>query len=213
MALDEAADLLEAEHLVEGVVEGPQVGVDLLRQVAGEEAQALAGLHRRAHQQQAPHLIALQGVHGAGNGQVGLAGAGGADAKVDVVAQDGLQVGLLIGPPGADQGALEPHRQFRSGLVTIVEQCLDPGGLELKVDGLGGQHLRVRGDVEALQDLPAGAHRLALADETEEVAAVGDLDAQATLDLAQVAVELAGEVGEAAVVLWRETKVEGFGCR
>ena len=88
-----------------------------------------------------------------------------------------MPVGLLIGPPGADQGALEPHRQFRSGLVTIVEQCLDPGGLELKVDGLGGQDLRVGGGIEALQDLLAGAHRLALADEAEEMAAVGDFDA------------------------------------
>ena len=129
------------------------------------------------------------------------------------MAQDGLQVGLLIGPPGADQGALEPHRQFRPRLLGVVEQGLDPGGLELEMDGLGGQHLAIRGGVEALQDLLAGAHRLALADQAEEVTTVGDLDTQAALDLAQVAVELAGEVGEAAVVLRREAEVEGFGCR
>ena len=47
-ALHHAADLLGVDHLVEGVVEGAQVGVDLLRQGAGEEAELLAGLDGRA---------------------------------------------------------------------------------------------------------------------------------------------------------------------
>jgi hypothetical protein len=45
------------------------------------------------------------------------------------------------------------------------------------------------------------------------MATIGDFDAQAALDLAQVAVELSGEVGEAAVVLRGEAEVEGFRCR
>jgi hypothetical protein len=35
---------LGVDHLVEGVVEGAQVGVDLLREGAGEVAELLAGL-------------------------------------------------------------------------------------------------------------------------------------------------------------------------
>ena len=41
-------DLLARQHVVERVVERPQIGIDLLAQVARQEAQPLAGLDRRA---------------------------------------------------------------------------------------------------------------------------------------------------------------------
>jgi hypothetical protein len=46
----EAFDLLEIHHVVQGVKQGTQIGVDLGLQVAGQEAQALAGLDRGAGQ-------------------------------------------------------------------------------------------------------------------------------------------------------------------
>jgi hypothetical protein len=88
-ALDVLVDGLEAEHLVQRVVERAQVGVDLLRQVAGQEAELFAGLHRRAHQQYASHALLQQRLDGAGDGEVGLAGARRADAEVDVAVLDG----------------------------------------------------------------------------------------------------------------------------
>jgi hypothetical protein len=63
VALDELGDPLEAEHLVQRVVQRAQVGVDLLRQIAGQEAELLAGFHRRAHQQDAADLLLQQGFH------------------------------------------------------------------------------------------------------------------------------------------------------
>jgi hypothetical protein len=45
--------LLEAHQVVERVVERAQVRIDLLRQVAGQEAEALAGLDGRAGQHDA----------------------------------------------------------------------------------------------------------------------------------------------------------------
>ena len=212
MAFHEPGYLLEAQHLVKGIVKGAQVGVDLLGQVARQKAQALAGLHRRSHQQDPPHPVCLKGLHGAGDGEIGLARPGGTNAKVNVVAHHRIEIGLLIRPAGADQGALEPHGQFRALRVRVFEQGLDARGLQLQVNGLGGQDfLRGRG-IKTLQDLLTGPYRLALANEAEEVAAISDLDAQPALDLAQMGVELTGEVGETDVVLWGEPEVEGFGC-
>ena len=55
--------LLETHQVVERVVQRAQVGVDLLRQVAGQKAQALAGFHRRAREHDALHHAALQRIH------------------------------------------------------------------------------------------------------------------------------------------------------
>ena len=60
-------DLVEAHQVVERVVQRAQVGIDLLRQVAGQEAEPLAGLHRRAHQHDALHRVALERVDRAGH--------------------------------------------------------------------------------------------------------------------------------------------------
>jgi hypothetical protein len=49
-------DLLGRQHVVQRVVERPQVGIDLLAHVAGQEAQPLAGLDRRSRQHDALDL-------------------------------------------------------------------------------------------------------------------------------------------------------------
>jgi hypothetical protein len=80
--------LLEAHQVVERVVERAQVGIDFLRQVAGQEAEPLAGLDRRPGEHDAADLVALEGIDRAGHREVGLAGAGRADAEGDVVFLD-----------------------------------------------------------------------------------------------------------------------------
>ena len=84
--------LVEAEQVVQRVVERAQVRIDLLREVAGQEAQALAGLDRRAHQHDPLHRVAFERIDRAGDGEVGLAGAGRADAERDVVLLDVLEI-------------------------------------------------------------------------------------------------------------------------
>ena len=95
--LERAGDAVEAHELVERVVQGPQIRVDLLRQVAREKTQALPGFDRRAREHDALHLVALQCVHCAGHGQEGLARAGRAHTEGDVVLQDVVQVVDLVG--------------------------------------------------------------------------------------------------------------------
>jgi hypothetical protein len=105
IALEGLLHLLVTHQIVERVVQRAQIGVDLLRQVAGQKAQALAGFHGRAGQHDALHGAALQRVHGAGHGQIGLAGAGRADAEADVVLGDVFQIQRLVGRAGAQIGA------------------------------------------------------------------------------------------------------------
>jgi hypothetical protein len=52
-----AGDILGVEHVVQGVVERAEVGQDFLAQVAGQEAERLAGLDGRAGEDDALHLV------------------------------------------------------------------------------------------------------------------------------------------------------------
>ena len=78
-------DRVRVEHVVQRVVERAQVGVDLLVQRAGQEAEPLPRLDRGPGQDDPADLLGLQRLHGLGHGQVGLAGAGRADAEHDGV--------------------------------------------------------------------------------------------------------------------------------
>ena len=99
-----------SEQVVEGVVEGAQVGIDLGHEVAGQEAQPLAGLHRRPGEDDPVDLARLQGLDGQGHRQVRLAGPGRADAEGDDVGGDGVGVALLPGRVGPHRAAPWPPR-------------------------------------------------------------------------------------------------------
>ena len=87
-ALEQLRRLVEAHQVVERVVERPQVRVDLLREVAGQEAQPLARLHRGPHEHDPLDRVALERVDGARDREIRLAGARGPDAEGDVVRLD-----------------------------------------------------------------------------------------------------------------------------
>ncbi len=87
---------LVVEHLIEGIVQGTQVGVHFFLQRAGQKSQAFAGFHGRPGQNDARHLFAQQCGNGHGDGQVRLAGAGGSDAEYQIVALHGFQVPPLV---------------------------------------------------------------------------------------------------------------------
>ena len=90
-----ALDLVGRHHVVERVVERAEIGIDLLAHVAGQEAEPLAGLDRRARQDQAVDGAALEHRGGVGDGEIGLAGAGRADAEDQLGAIEGADVGVL----------------------------------------------------------------------------------------------------------------------
>ena len=96
VALEMGRDLLGVDHVVQRVEQRPQVRVDLRHEVAGQEAQALAGLDRRAGEDDPVDLVAAERRGGHRDGQERLAGAGRADAEGDRVAADRVDVALLV---------------------------------------------------------------------------------------------------------------------
>ena len=115
-------------HLVQGVQQRPQVGIDLGLQVAGQEAEALAGLDRRAHQHDLADRLPLQRGDGHGHGQVGLAGAGRPVAQHDVVLADGLDVARLAGGPRPNlpAGAEDVDRRLARRRLTALHARQHP---------------------------------------------------------------------------------------
>ena len=97
LRLEHLVDLHRVEQVVERVVERAQVGIDLLLQRAGQKAQTFAGFDRRANQDDAADLFGHQGGDRHGDGEIGLAGTGGAEAEGHVALLDGLDVLALVG--------------------------------------------------------------------------------------------------------------------
>ncbi len=91
-ALKEFGDFFETHQVVERVIQRTQIGIDFLRHVAGQKSQAFTSLDRRTHQHQTLDAVAFERIDRAGDGQIGLAGAGRADRKGDVVFLDLLEV-------------------------------------------------------------------------------------------------------------------------
>ncbi|MNN09021.1 hypothetical protein D3C81_1218910 [compost metagenome] len=204
--------MLEAEHLVQRVVQRAQVRVDLLRQVARQEAELFASFDRRAHQQDAAHLFAFQGIDGTGHGQVGLAGTGRANAEVDVVGQDFLDVALLIDAARANVALARAQRNADLVDGRVVD-VLDARLLQIQVDRFRRQVAALGLAVETAQQLLGSRGGLGFADQLELIAAVADLDGQALFDQAQVLVELAAQVGETVGLEGFEDETMGlYGC-
>ena len=96
-ALQRALDDARVHQVEQRVVDRPQIGIDLLAHVAGQEAEPLAGLHRRPRQDDAVDLLALEQLDGMGDREPGLAGAGGAGAEHQLMALERADIGVLRG--------------------------------------------------------------------------------------------------------------------
>ncbi len=108
-------ELVLIEHVLQGVVQRAQVGIDLGLQVSGQEAQFFPGLHRRTGQDDALDRLGLQRLNGHGHGHVGLARPRRADAEGDVTASDLLQVQLLPRRLGLEAARQAQPRQLGLG--------------------------------------------------------------------------------------------------
>ena len=113
--LQVALDLLRRQHVIERVVERPQIGIDLVAHVAGQKAEPLAGFDRRPRQYDAFDQPALETVGGLGDGDVGLAGAGGTDAEHQIELLERPHVGALRRRPRLDHAAA--GRDLRLAIV------------------------------------------------------------------------------------------------
>ena len=101
-ALEQLGRLLVAEDVVEGVVERPQVRVDLLDHVAGKEPQPLTGLDRGPGEHDPFDLLLQQGRGRHGHGEIRLPRPRRPDREDQVVPVDGLDVELLLRVAGRD---------------------------------------------------------------------------------------------------------------
>ena len=197
-ALEVLADPLGLEHVVQGVEQRAQVGIDLGHQVAGQEAQPLAGLHRRAGQDDPRDLAPVQRGGGQRHGQERLAGARRPDAEGDRVGADRVDVALLVDRLGRHLGrAVAPD--------DVLE---DLGRRVVLVERARHRLDRPRSDLVALgdqlgqlaDDLLGRADRVLLAVEREHVAAEKDLTIEMALKGAQDGVTAAGQLSRDGVV-------------
>ena len=95
--IEVALGFLGVEHVVDCVVERAEVGGYLFLEVSGEETERLARLDGGAGEDDAVDGALFQHVQAHGHGQVGLAGARGAEAECDIVFLYGPDVGELVG--------------------------------------------------------------------------------------------------------------------
>ncbi len=127
-ALQRALDDACIHQIVKRIVDRPQVRVDLLAQITGQEAEALAGLDRGTRQDDAIDFLALEQLRGLRDREPGLAGAGRTDAEHQFVALEGADVGILRGGP-------RPHRPLAQ--VDGLERGFDGLGVEFEQRALG----------------------------------------------------------------------------
>ncbi len=161
LARDVALQLLGLEHVVQRVVERPQVGRDLLLQVTGQKTKRFARFDRRPRQDDAIDLLLFQRRHRHGHGQVGFTRPGRADPEDDIVFLDRLEIISL--PRGArdnrrlarrslDFGRSQLTQTIGTGFVHRIECVIEfvpldvdpslPGGFQLGEDALRFRYLR-----------------------------------------------------------------------
>ena len=204
MAFDQAGDLVESHQIVKRVIQRAQIGIDLLRQVARQEAEPFAGFDRRPRQHQALDLLALQRIDRARHGEIGFAGAGRTDAEGDVVTADLLDVLALTRGARAQIGAA--GAQCRAFLVEAAARQFDQPELDIVE-----RKFIVRAVIEMFDRLRAllGLRRIAAKSETRSTAADGDIERR--FDLSQVLVQRAAQIGQPPVVFRRQAQFNDIG--
>ena len=186
-----AGDLVAGHHVVQRVVERAQVGIDLFLEVAGQEAEAFAGFDGGAGEHDAVHLAGGEHGHGLGDGEVGLAGAGGAEGEDHFVAGQQVHVGGLARGARADGAALGADgRKIGQRQARVFDFGEADGGIDLAgADGLAALEL----GVEAVDGALGGFHAGGVASDGEAVAAAGEPHAQSLFHAHQVPVVVAQE--------------------
>ena len=191
----EPLELLRLEHVVERVVERPEIRIDLLLERAGQKAETLAGLDRGPRQDDPADLLVEERAHGERNGEVRLARAGRADGEHDVVRADQVDVLLLLRALRRDR-ATGARREDG-----VAEHALDRGAAGIALEELHGAHDVIGGQclagerqvVELLEGALRDVDRGLVALDRDLVAAQVDLRARGALDQLEAGVVAADE--------------------
>ncbi|VXC42365.1 hypothetical protein SPHINGOT1_10124 [Sphingomonas sp. T1] len=201
-ARDAAFDLLGGEAVVERIVQGTEIGVDLLLHVAGKEAQPLARLDRGARQDQTLDAAGDELLDRLRDRDIGLAGACWSEREDHVVVRQLAHVVRLRrrarndrllaradhdrgGSAAAGIGADDP---FEHGFVGHRDRGVDEAGVDILAALDPG--IEIVEHVARLGDLFRGALQ------TNLVAARGDVHTKAVFERYQILVVLAEEPDE-----------------
>ncbi len=206
VALNQLFDFLEAEHLEQRVVQGPQVRIDFLAQIAGQEAQFFAGLNRRTGQKNTADLLALQRVYRGGDRQVGFPGPGRTDAEGNVVVKNIGDVLRLIRRTRFNHAALG----FDIDGLTVVRHAF---GALLQHAGFFDRQMNLfrfnilnfaahrRGiDVQTAQDIRRSGDANRPTGQFKVVVTTVNLDAEAAFQLFNVVIKRAAQAQQTGVV-------------
>ena len=182
-------DAVEAHQIVERVVERAQVGVDFLRQIAGQEAEFFTCFDGGADEDDAFDLVFFHGIDGGGDGEIGLAGTGRADAEIDSVLKDAAQVTALVGTAPADGAA----PRFDADVLALVARGDFSGkgraGIaQGEVDVISVQHAATGLGVEVFDDETCLGAASLIALHLKEMPAVANLHVQLFFNQAQMRV-------------------------
>jgi hypothetical protein len=178
--------LLAAQYVGEGFPDRSHVGIDLLGEIAGQEAEALAGLDRRPGDDQPVDRAGEEEARPVGHGQEGLAGAGRTEAEDQVVVVHRLQV-LRLGDGLGGHGAPAADGEARGGGAGAG---LVDGHAHV---GLGHFQAGVGPGGQGLHGLPRAPAALGVAVEGDAAARCFDQHTEGILDQGRVTAARAGD--------------------
>lgn len=105
---------------MQSVIQRPKIGIDLVAQGSGQEAEPLPRFHRRPGQDDPADFLVLERLHGFRHCQVRLAGTRRTDAEDHRVPVDGVNIVLLVqglGPDGPAPAGKDVVRQHVHGVL------------------------------------------------------------------------------------------------
>ena len=188
---------LAAHHVVQRVVEGAQVGIDLGHQVAGEESEPLPRLDRGTGEDDAGHLAVVERPHGHRNRQPTLARTGRPDPEGDDALAHHVGVALLSGrlrahnpPSGRSQHIVGQDLRGSDVAAHHVDRTVDGAAVEA-LPVLEEQDQLLEGPGDGLGLVPEDAYLVA--PQMDATAGKG------ALELAEVGVVLAHQRSEQVV--------------
>ena len=113
--LQPALDHARIHEIMQGIIDRSQIGIDFFAHVAGQKAKPLAGLDRRARQDEALNKALLQQRHRMANSQPGFAGAGWPLGKHQFIVAQLAEINILRRVAGPDSAALARGNLLETG--------------------------------------------------------------------------------------------------
>ena len=204
-------DLVRRQHVVERVEDRPQIGIDLVAQIARQKAEPLAGFDCRAGQDDPLDLPAHQQIDRGSDREIGLAGAGRPEPEHQFVLAHCLDIGGLSGRArpdaafaGTKPGILAPQAEaLVLGLgLRQAQRRLNRGEVDLVAP--------LQPVVEPRQGEPGDFGRRSRPGNRQPIAARHQRHPELPFDAIEMLVALAIEQGQQEIIV--EFELAAPGC-